>query len=817
MQTVEITGLPVGSRAYAPESKREVPGMDHRFYEEYTALKRRILEKQFSRMNQQQLEAVFQIKGPLLILAGAGSGKTTVLVNRVSYLVRFGNAYHSRFMPPQIAEDDMVFLRQAAQGGQASQERLTALLADQPPRPWNVLAITFTNKAANELKSRLEDSLGLVAQDITAATFHSACVRILRREIERLGYSRNFTIYDTDDSLKVIKEAMKALHMEEKLFAPKAVLSAIGRAKDVLQGPAEMMRQAGTDYRMGSIAKVYEKYQAALKSADAVDFDDIIVLTVRLLEQFPEVLSYYQNRYRYIMVDEYQDTNHAQYRLVSLLAAGHGNLCVVGDDDQSIYKFRGATIENILSFEEQFEKARVIRLEQNYRSTKRILDAANEVIANNTARKGKSLWTGNGEGDKICLYRAGDERAEALFITEEITAHVAAGEAYSDHAVLYRMNAQSGEIERALVKAGIPYKIVGGLRFYERKEIKDLIAYLSVLNNPSDTVRLTRIINEPKRGIGDATMAAVLELSAQVGVHPLKIMSEADQYQRLQRRAAPLRSFADMMQGLMEKALEEPLEILLDAVLDDTGYLSMLQLQGFEGQTRIENIDELRSAIIKFQQESPEGTLSDFLEEVALYTDLDRTDLQDDSVTLMTMHSAKGLEFPYVFVAGCEEGIFPGRMSMNSPDEIEEERRLAYVAITRAKKKLYLTTAAQRMLFGQTTWNKISRFAREIPNELVEVIDTTAPQKRWTGGAREWGIPRSAVRAGDLSAVSGSAKSLPSAPLHPGDTVSHKIFGRGVVLSASPMANDLLVEVSFDKVGTKKLMANFAKLKKIEG
>lgn len=504
-------------------------------------------------------------------------------------------------------------------------------------------------------------------------------MRILRREIERLGYSRNFTIYDTDDSLKVIKEAMKALHMEEKLFAPKAVLSAIGRAKDVLQGPAEMMRQAGTDYRMGSIAKVYEKYQAALKSADAVDFDDIIVLTVRLLEQFPEVLSYYQNRYRYIMVDEYQDTNHAQYRLVSLLAAGHGNLCVVGDDDQSIYKFRGATIENILSFEEQFEKARVIRLEQNYRSTKRILDAANEVIANNTARKGKSLWTGNGEGDKICLYRAGDERAEALFITEEITAHVAAGEVYSDHAVLYRMNAQSGEIERALVKAGIPYKIVGGLRFYERKEIKDLIAYLSVLNNPSDTVRLTRIINEPKRGIGDATVAAVLELSAQVGVHPLKIMSEADQYQRLQRRAAPLRSFADMMQGLMEKALEEPLEILLDAVLDDTGYLSMLQLQGFEGQTRIENIDELRSAIIKFQQESPEGTLSDFLEEVALYTDLDRADLQDDSVTLMTMHSAKGLEFPYVFVAGCEEGIFPGRMSMNSPDEIEEERRLAYV------------------------------------------------------------------------------------------------------------------------------------------
>lgn len=465
--------------------------MENRFYEEYIALKRRILEKQFSRMNREQLEAVFQVKGPLLILAGAGSGKTTVLVNRVSYLVRFGNAYHSGFMPRDLTDEDMIFLRQAALGGQAAPERLAELLADQPPKPWNVLAITFTNKAANELKDRLEKSLGPVAQDITAATFHSACVRILRREIERLGYSRSFTIYDTDDSLKVIKETMKALNMEEKLFAPKAVLSAIGRAKVALQGPAEMMRQAGTDYRMGSIAKVYEKYQAALKAADAVDFDDIIVLTVRLLEQFPEVLSYYQNRYRYIMVDEYQDTNHAQYRLVSLLAAGHGNLCVVGDDDQSIYKFRGATIENILSFEEQFEKARVIRLEQNYRSTKRILDAANEVIANNTARKGKSLWTGNGEGEKICLYRAGDERSEAQFITEEIISHVAAGDAYSDHAVLYRMNAQSGEIEKALVKAGIPYKIVGGLRFYDRKEIKDLIAYLSVLNNPNDTVRLT--------------------------------------------------------------------------------------------------------------------------------------------------------------------------------------------------------------------------------------------------------------------------------------------------------------------------------------
>lgn len=788
--------------------------MDNQGYNEYIALKRKILEKQFIRMNKEQREAVFHVEGPLLILAGAGSGKTTVLVNRVAYLMRFGNAYHDASVPQNLTSEEMIYLRQVAAGGDTDSEKLTQMLAINPPKPWQVLAITFTNKAANELKERLERTVGPAAQDMTAATFHSACVRILRREIERLGYSRRFTIYDMDDALKIVKESMKSLNLDDKIFAPKSVLGAISRAKDTLQGPAEMMRQAGNDYRMGNIAKVYEKYQAALKKVDAVDFDDIIVLTVRLLEQFPEVLSYYQNRYRYIMVDEYQDTNHAQYRLVSLLAAGHKNLCVVGDDDQSIYKFRGATIENILSFEEQFDHAKVIRLEQNYRSTKRILDAANELIANNTARKGKSLWTGNGEGEKICLYRAGDERAEALFITEEINTHVGAGAKYSDHAVLYRMNAQSGEIEKALVKAGVPYKIVGGLRFYERKEIKDLIAYLSVINNPNDTVRLTRIINEPKRGIGDTTVEAVMSLSAELGVPPLKIMEDAEQYQKLQRRSAPLKAFAGMMAGLMEKALEDPLEILIDEVLDDTGYLNMLTLQGFEGQTRIENIDELRSSLIKFGEEMPDGTLSDFLEEVALYTDLDRTDLEADSVTLMTMHSAKGLEYPYVFVAGCEEGIFPGRMSMNSPDEIEEERRLAYVAITRAKKKLYLTTAAQRMLFGQTTWNKISRFAREIPDGLVELIDTTVQQKRWQSNAREEQQTKGMVRTGGLSAVSGSAAA--TVPLKTGDLVSHKIFGKGTVLSATPMAGDTLVEVSFQKVGTKKLMANFAKLRKTQ-
>lgn len=734
------------------------------------------------RLNDMQREAALYTEGPLLILAGAGSGKTSTMTCRIVHLI------------------------------------------EQGVSPYNILAVTFTNKAANEMRERVEELMadipGLMMSpaDISGMwiqTFHSACLRILRVNAERLGYERNFAVYDPQDQKTVIKNIVKAQNIDDKKFTPAYFLSIISDCKNKGQSADDYINACGEDFRTKVIYNVYRAYENTLRKNNAMDFDDLLLNAVKLLSENEDVLIRYQNRFKYIMVDEYQDTNHAQYRLVSLLAAGHGNLCVVGDDDQSIYKFRGATIENILSFEEQFEKARVIRLEQNYRSTKRILDAANEVIANNTARKGKSLWTGNGEGEKICLYRAGDERSEAQFITEEIISHVAAGDAYSDHAVLYRMNAQSGEIEKALVKAGIPYKIVGGLRFYDRKEIKDLIAYLSVLNNPNDTVRLTRIINEPKRGIGDATVAAVMELSAQLGVPPLQIMADADQYQKLQRRSTPLRAFADMMQGLIEKALEEPLEILLDAVLDDTGYLSMLQLQGFEGQTRIENIDELRSSIIKFQQEAPQGTLSDFLEEVALYTDLDRTDLQDDSVTLMTMHSAKGLEFPYVFVAGCEEGIFPGRMSMNSPDEIEEERRLAYVAITRAKKKLYLTTAAQRMLFGQTTWNKASRFVREIPGELVDLIDTTVQQKRWSGGTHEQEIPKGTVRAGGLSAVSSGMSSPSAVPLCPGDMVSHKIFGKGLVISASPMANDLLVEVSFDKVGTKKLMANFAKLKKV--
>lgn len=781
--------------------------------ERYLSLKKKIIEQEYSRMNDMQRQAVVTVDGPLLILAGAGSGKTTVLVNRIACLLSYGNAYLDTAVPEKIGEHEIEFLSQYVQHpNEQDREAVHGILAVRPPRPWNILAITFTNKAAGELKERLNAMLGEDGGEVNAGTFHSVCVRILRRNIDRLGYTGSFTIYDTDDSLRVVKDSMADLGVSDKMFPPKAVLGEISRSKDKMLSPKQFIQSVGSDYRLSVIGKIYDRYQTRLKTANALDFDDLIVLTVRLFEEFPDVLEYYQNRFRYILVDEYQDTNHAQYCLVSLLAGKHHNLCVVGDDDQSIYKFRGATIENILSFEKQFRNAVVIRLEQNYRSTQNILDAANAVISHNQERKGKRLWTQNGDGEKIVVRRASDESAEAEFVASSIVENVKNGRKYSDHAVLYRMNAQSNSVERYFIRSNIPYRIIGGHKFFERKEIKDMLAYLNVINNPSDSVRLKRIINEPKRGIGASTVAAAEQIAEGEGIPLFEVLREADTYPALSRRSGPLKEFVRIITELTFAAEQESLEDLLDLLLQETGYRLMLQADGPEGEVRLENIEELKSNMKNYEEENQDdASLSGFLEEVALYTDLDNLNQSEDSVVMMTLHSAKGLEFPYVYIVGMEEGIFPSRNILNFPEELEEERRLAYVGITRAKEKLYLLSAASRMLFGSTTRNRSSRFLEEIPGELTDrkdlTVHTYTPYQPQT---------KQVPAAFSVEPAGRPAKAAPATiDFKVGDTVSHRVFGNGMVVSMTPMANDVLVEVAFDKVGTKKIMANFARLKKI--
>ena len=781
--------------------------------ERYLSLKKKIIDQEYSRMNDMQRQAVVTVDGPLLILAGAGSGKTTVLVNRIACLLSYGNAYLDTAVPEKIGEREIEFLSQYVQHpNEQEREAVHGILAVRLPRPWNILAITFTNKAAGELKERLNAMLGEDGGEVNAGTFHSVCVRILRRNIDRLGYTGSFTIYDTDDSLRVVKDSMADLGVSDKMFPPKAVLGEISRSKDKMLSPKQFIQSVGSDYRLSVIGKIYDRYQTRLKTANALDFDDLIVLTVRLFEEFPDVLEYYQNRFRYILVDEYQDTNHAQYCLVSLLAGKHHNLCVVGDDDQSIYKFRGATIENILSFEKQFRNAVVIRLEQNYRSTQNILDAANAVISHNQERKGKRLWTQNGDGEKIVVRRASDESAEAEFVASSIVENVKNGRKYSDHAVLYRMNAQSNSVERYFIRSNIPYRIIGGHKFFERKEIKDMLAYLNVINNPSDSVRLKRIINEPKRGIGASTVAAAEQIAEGEGIPLFEVLREADTYPALSRRSGPLKEFVRIITELAFAAEQESLEDLLDLLLQETGYRLMLQADGPEGEVRLENIEELKSNMKNYEEENQDdASLSGFLEEVALYTDLDNLNQSEDSVVMMTLHSAKGLEFPYVYIVGMEEGIFPSRNILNFPEELEEERRLAYVGITRAKEKLYLLSAASRMLFGSTTRNRSSRFLEEIPGELTDrkdlTVHTYTPYQPQT---------KRAPAAFSVEPAGRPAKAAPAAiDFKVGDTVSHRVFGNGMVVSMTPMANDVLVEVAFDKVGTKKIMANFARLKKI--
>ena len=779
--------------------------------EQLQALRRQVMEKEFSRMNPMQREAVFTTEGPLLILAGAGSGKTTVLVNRIANIVKYGCAYGAREFSVSLTEEEIRMLEEYRDGTQEYTDEIADLLAVRPAKPWQILAITFTNKAAGELKERLEAMLGPDGQDIWASTFHSTCARILRRDGESIGYTSHFTIYDTDDSKRVMKECQRLLNIDDKMLSHKTLLHEISHAKDSLISPEDYLNDAGDDVRLRKIGEAYRLYEKLLRDADAMDFDDMIVNTVKLLEENEEVRTRYQNRFRYVMVDEYQDTNHAQYRLTSLLAGGSGNLCVVGDDDQSIYRFRGATIENILSFEEQYHKAKVIRLEQNYRSTQNILDAAKAVISHNTERKGKNLWTANGPGEKIVVDNAFDEQEESTFIADTIMDSVKGRRKWSDHAVLYRMNAQSNAIERTFVRMGVPYRVIGGHRFYERKEIRDALAYLSVISNPADNIRLRRIINEPKRGIGATTINHAAQIAAGLGLSLYEVISHADEYEQLVRAAPRLRAFTQIIDGLAEAAEELPLNELFEKAMRDTGYLDSLALDRETYQDRLENIQELSSNLLRYSEDNEEGDLNGFLEEVALMTDIDNYNEEADTVVLMTLHSAKGLEFPVVFIPGMERGIFPGIQSLYSASEMEEERRLAYVGITRAKERLYLTHARTRMLYGSTSHNAPSPFLEEIPEGLVE------EKRKVTLSQQKPSVQRAAKPKKTFDHSFGPAAPKPSAPAgsyRVGDTVGHKLFGTGVVLSAQPMGNDTLLEIAFEKAGTKKLMANFARLTK---
>ncbi len=778
-------------------------------------LVKKLIEYDFRNMNDRQFEAVITVNGPLLVLAGAGSGKTTVLVNRVAYLLKYGNAYLSE-RAPLLSANEVSAAEDYIEG--KSDYLPEGAFAVNPPRDFEILTITFTNKAANELKERISAKLGSLSDNIWAGTFHSICGRILRRYAEEIGYTSSFTIYDTDDQKRVMKDIIKTAGVDEKMFTPKSVLSVISGAKDSLVTPDEFEATAAQDYRSKTIAALYREYQRRLKSANAMDFDDMIFNTVVLFNTCRDALDYYACKFKYIMVDEYQDTNQAQYELVRLLSSVHGNLCVVGDDDQSIYRFRGATIENILSFESTFKNAKTVRLEENYRSTGNILDAANRVIENNLGRKGKTLWTKGDKGERISVYLAESERGEAKFVADEILKNIDSGNKFSDNAILYRMNAQSASFENVFARSGIPYKIIGGMRFYDRKEIKDILAYLCLINNPGDDLRLTRIINEPARGIGTSTITKVRDIAAAEGTYMLDVIKRADDYTTLSRSTAKLYNFYSILSELIKEKEELSLSALFESLLQKTGYKNALILENTdEAKDRLENINELFNTVARYEQEVEDASLSAFLEEIALVSDIDSLDTSEDRVTLMTIHSAKGLEFENVFLVGMEEGIFPGMQSLYSgPQEIEEERRLAYVAITRAKKKLTITRAATRMLYGSTGRNLPSRFLREIPEEFCDISEYQPSFTAYSGRTNPsvdygFGKPKYQSRQYHID----SRKEVPkdNTSYSPGQMVEHKTFGRGMVISAKHMGNDTLLEIAFDDVGTKKLMAGFAKLK----
>ncbi|MBR4940461.1 MAG: UvrD-helicase domain-containing protein [Clostridia bacterium] len=810
--------------------------------QEFITLRKKAMEKEFSYLNSEQQACVFAASGPVLVLAGAGSGKTTALINRIACLVRYGSAYESEYVDGYFREDALEALRDHVSGkALLSRDELADIVAVDPVRPWNILAITFTNKAAGELKERLEKFLGESGTDIWASTFHSACVRILRREGERLGYKSGFTIYDSDDSQRVIKEVMEAMHLDVKEMPPRSVAQIISAAKDKMMLPEDLMNSSKGDERVVLAARIYSAYQKKLFEANALDFDDLIMQTVNLFNTCEDVLFKYGNRFSHILVDEYQDTNHAQYMLVKLLASVHGNVCVVGDDDQSIYSFRGAKVENILNFKNEYNGTRIYRLERNYRSTSNILNAANAVIRNNSKRMGKELWTEKGKGSLVTVYEAEDERAEAAYITDTIMKAREEGGSWSDNTVLYRMNAQSNAVEQSLRFRAIPYRIIGGTRFYDRAEVKDMMSYLQVIANPFDTLRLTRIVNAPARGIGATSLQKVTAAAEHTGISLLEAMRRSDEIGGITAKAVgAMKRFTDLITSLSALRHTLPLDEFYEEVLERSGYRDNLianMSKDPDNRTRLENILELKTNIVYYMNAAEEPSLEGFLEETSLLTDIDRYDDAADAVTLMTVHSSKGLEFPRVFIVGCEEALFPSSRSVDTREGIEEERRLAYVAITRARENLFMTYASQRMLFGRTERNPVSRFVEELPPECIErhqrkktYVSEYLESEKFSGvpggGMRRPGqtgtaqrpsqpfgrtaVPKPAVPKPVVPKPGAGAASGVKSDYKVGDVIVHNAFGRGVIMSRRETAGDCLIEIAFDSCGTKKMMLNYA-------
>ena len=787
---------------------------------ELMQLKQAVFDIYYGKLNEMQRKSVYTVKGPLLVLAGAGTGKTTVLVNRIAHILSFGDAYYSDFVPNDLTDEDINILKNAAD--KTKEELFSALYKFRCdcPNKYNILAITFTNKAANEMKTRLNDLLGDDCGDMWVGTFHSICIKILRAHADLIGYDRNFTIYDADDSKKLITDCMKRLNIDDKYLPVYMAEKRISRAKDNLMTAYDFVSEASKDIRDSQIATIYELYQHELEKNNAFDFDDLICLTVKLLTQNKDVLEKYSKKFRYISVDEYQDTNYAQSKLIELLAKANNNIMAVGDDDQSIYKFRGATIKNILDFDKIFKNCTVIKLEQNYRSTSNILEAANSVIRNNKSRRGKELFTEAGEGSKVHIKRVPTQLDEARYIINTVKEGITKnGKSFSDFAILYRMNAQANAIQTAFSRSGIPFRIIGGRRFYEKKEIRDVIAYLSVINNPADDQRLLRIINEPKRKIGDSTIDAIRSIAEEKETDLFRIMSEAADIPALCKVCSKLEKFSEMILGLKSIADTVPLPVLLENMLDATGYKEMLLTSGDEeDKDRLDNIEELKSSMTQYETENENPTLEGFLQSISLVTDIDNYDKTANAVVMMTIHSAKGLEFPTVFLPGMEEGVFPGGQVLNDPGELEEERRLAYVAITRAKEELYLIHCSERMLYGKTSYNPVSRFASEISPEFTDAVVNKRPNvieqlqsspnaKRRNQLSSE--ILKNSVDLGNVGKTQGYET------FAEGDRVSHMTFGEGTVESVVPMGADMMYTVNFDDYGKKRLMATYAKLSKV--